>query len=388
MPDYHDPIRQAETLSELYSQDKRPLGLFLTAGCPYAVHIDGRPLLPDISGLTKIVGDELKPETLKGKFDHALHTLTEDGVKEPTIEDVLSYVRALRVVVGKDRLRDFSADELDSLDAAISEKIVKIVDVQLPERASPFVDLATWIGSVARTNAVELFTTNYDLLFEQALERAHIPYFDGFGGTQRAFFDPQGIEDETLPPRWARLWKLHGSINWVRDNKGNTIRTGGPVVDGCPLIHPSHLKYSESRRMPYLAMIDRMRLFLRQPSATMVVCGYSFRDDHLNEVLMQGTQGNSSAAVFALLFGPLDSYAAAIKIAEAIPSFNALATDEAVIGSKCGPWRLAEAVGAPEALATFWRSEKTVDDLIVGSFLLGNFVNLGAFLAALTARRT
>lgn len=37
----------------------------------------------------------------------------------------------------------------------------------------------TWISGTGREHPVEIFTTNYDLLFEQALERTHVPFFDG-----------------------------------------------------------------------------------------------------------------------------------------------------------------------------------------------------------------
>ncbi len=34
---------------------------------------------------------------------------------------------------------------------------------------------------------IELFTTNYDLLLEEALEDEEIPYFDGFVGSKKSF---------------------------------------------------------------------------------------------------------------------------------------------------------------------------------------------------------
>ena len=54
------------------------------------------------------------------------------------------------------------------------------------------------------------------------------------------------------------------------------------------VIHPSYMKYQESRRMPYLAMVDRLRAFLKQPTSTLILCGYSFRDEHVNEVYRDG----------------------------------------------------------------------------------------------------
>ncbi len=40
---YHDPIRQSKYLRQALSQDKKPVGFFLSAGCPLAVSMsDGK----------------------------------------------------------------------------------------------------------------------------------------------------------------------------------------------------------------------------------------------------------------------------------------------------------------------------------------------------------
>ena len=137
---------------------------------------------------------------------------------------------------------------------------------------------------------VEVFTTNYDLLTEQALERFRIPYFDGFSGSKEAFLDTHSIDHDELPPRWARLWKVHGSINWAVNGAKQVCRVS--ACTGKCIIQPSHLKYDESRKMPYLAMVDRLRAFVRKPSSVLVVCGYSFRDEHLNACLLEGLTGS------------------------------------------------------------------------------------------------
>lgn len=45
-----------------------------------------------------------------------------------------------------------------------------------------------------------------------------------------------------MPPRWARLWKLHGSINWRFNRASKTVfRTEREDSGDELLIHPSHL---------------------------------------------------------------------------------------------------------------------------------------------------
>jgi len=132
---------------------------------------------------------------------------------------------------------------------------------------TPYHHVTAWIGAISRLYPIQLFTTNYDLLAEQALEENRVPYFDGFVGTRDTFFDLQAMEQDALPTRWARLWKIHGSVNWTEDQDGKIHRRHSPGSK--QLIYPSHLKYDQSRRMPYLAMLDRLRTFL-DPDSTVL----------------------------------------------------------------------------------------------------------------------
>ena len=120
------------------------------------------------------------------------------------------------------------------------------------------------------------------------------------------------------------------------------------------MIHPSHLKYDQSRRMPYLAMLDRVRAFFRgdafkkrgdidkneKDSPRLVVCGYSFLDDHLNEVLLDGLRGNHNAQCFALMYSKLSGPdPRVIEYAEKQANLTVLAQDGAVVGTRIGLYR-------------------------------------------------
>ena len=290
------------------------------------------PLISDISGITRAVCDHLKEcESFKIVKEH----FRENGQKDPTVEDLLTYIRTLVSVAGNGNVRGLSAEQLDQLDKVICDQIHKIVDRNLPETDTPYHKLASWVRAVEREYPVEVFTTNYDLLIEQAFEKLSVPYFDGFSGALQPSFDLRAIEEDQLPCRWARLWKLHGSINWLLTNNkvfrglGNGERR---------VIHPSHLKYHESRRMPYLAMMDRLRRFLRDGSAVLIICGYSFRDEHINEVIVQGLQSLGTTAAFGLLYSKIGNYEEATSLAKGQPNLTLLAQDGAVIGSQVLDW--------------------------------------------------
>jgi SIR2-like domain len=250
----HDKTRIIQDLHESLSLDKHPVAILLGAGCPQAVRVindSGKniPIIPDVTGLTNHIKETLKDDPA---FSKLLSHFTEDGKNNFTIEDLLSHVRLLSRVVGKGDARGIDKIKLDELEGSICSTIAKVVNKSLTAKDSPYHLLAQWIRGVRRNTPVTLFTTNYDLLMEQALEEEYIPYFDGFVGSRNPFFDVSAIEEDNIPTRWTRLWKLHGSINWQKGpgNDGMVVRSQGPSRDGGVLIHPSEMKYDQSRKMP------------------------------------------------------------------------------------------------------------------------------------------
>ena len=388
----HDPKRQVEYIQQCLSSDKKPLGFFLGAGCPMAVQVDAEgksPLIPDIAGITKLVCDDLaKCEDCGPLLEILEKHFKKDKRNDTTVEDMLTHIRALRAVAGNAAVRGLSGENLDRLDEKICQLIHKIADKALPNAETPYHRLAAWVDAVRRESPIEVFTTNYDLLMEQAFEDCQVPYFDGFAGVRRPFFDLRAIEEDMLPPRWARLWKLHGSVNWYQvAGKGVFRGTSNEGGDSKRVIHPSHLKYQESRRMPYLAMLDRLKAFLKQPTATLILCGYSFRDEHINEVIVQGLQATQTAIAFALLFKPIAQYSHAVELASKRPNLNVLAPDCAVIGALSAPWpeRDAESVSSDNDKWVKWEPIDPANENSkrTAKFTLGDFAAFGQFLQEL-----
>jgi hypothetical protein len=387
-----DPGRQLSYMQQCLASDKKPLGLFLGAGCPMAIKVgDGSdaPLIPDIAGISRIVRDALGQSANCGPLLETIRShLKVDGRDDANVEAMLSHIRALRVVAGKDQVRGLTAEDLDHLDDEICRIIHQTADRTLPDSGTPYHSIATWVDAIGRHSPVEVFTTNYDLLMEQAFEDLRVPYFDGFAGARRPFFDLRAMEEDRLPPRWARLWKLHGSINWFQVAGKGVFRGDSKDDSGSRrVIHPSHLKYQESRRMPYLAMFDRLRAFLKQPTAALILCGYSFRDEHVNEAIVQGLEGTQTTVAFALLFGSLDEYQQAFSLATKRPNLNVLARDGGVIGGKEAKWPAKEKDSASPESAKWitWAADAQAGEAgtLSAEFVLGDFAILGEFLGEL-----
>lgn len=322
--------RIEESLSQCLSQGKRPLGLLLGAGCPSSIKVEDtngeqKPLIPDIAGLTDVVNRSLTPSY--SKYAALLSRLSDDLDRNPNVEEILSHVRGLAQIVGKGQVHDLDMDEIEDLEKAITGHITQAVTVELPPAPTPYDDLAIWAHAVTRDIPIRIFTTNYDLLLEAAFERKNVPFFDGFTGAQEPFLDSAAIEADDLPPRLTRIVKLHGSSNWVVREARGVVRLAANDSAEPRFIHPSHLKYTESRRMPYLVMFDQLRDFFRQQSATLITVGYSFRDDHINDIVSQGLRGNPSAKIFGLQYDKADAYESAIDIGRAHLGLTIVASD-------------------------------------------------------------
>lgn len=343
----HGP--QVEILERTIRDDGRRVAFLLGAGCGASIEVAGQPLVPIISGLTATARSHMSGAT-GGTLASLDLMLKEDGIGNPTIEDWLSRLRAMAEIVGASEVRGLKADQISELESALTLSIRTQLDVDLPTNGGGFDSLARWAGSGDRSSPVELFSLNYDLLVETAFERAGLPYFDGFVGSVRPFLDLQAIETDTVPPRWARLWKMHGSVDWVVE-ENHVRREGNPAKRTGAMIHPSHLKYDQSRRMPYYAMQDRLRRYMALPNATLITIGYSFGDEHINELILQGLRSNSSAVTFALMRSDLSKYPD--LEAHAINNLNmrVLAKTGTVAAGVASTWDAAGEVG-PIAIGT------------------------------------
>ena len=383
----HDPYRRVNDILQRLSPGRMRIAYLLGAGCPLSIRSNGKPLIPDIAGLTEEVKAALVAEAATADVTEGIWARVEKrGIEKPTIEDLLSHTRTLLSLCGEDGVDGFSRDQLEAFDQGACATVRKAVSARLPSEGTPYHTLASWIQSISREHPVEIFTTNYDELMEQALESRGVPYFDGFVGSASAFLDLDSMVEDDLPARWARLWKVHGSINWWL-TKDEHVRRSRDRIDGEQLlIYPSHLKYDQSRQMPYLAMLDRLRVFLRANQSVIVTCGYSFVDEHINAYLAQGLAGNPNASCLALVWGDLESAPHAVALARKHANLTVMAADGGVIGTVKRNWSTDQKDNNPayqiaitqEALPDY-RSTAPEGQC---KWLLGDFASFGDLLAS------
>lgn len=368
-------------LRQILSQGRKRIGILLGAGAPLSIRVNeagkitqtGSPLIPDVAGITARV-----LRSLEDGDKEAIDQLAPELGESPNIETILTRIRRLSQAIGGMEFNGLTGNQYGELADRICNEIGAIVAQRLPQEPNPFSQLVSWIGGTHREHPIEIFTPNYDLLLEEAFERARLPYFDGFTGAHRPFFDPTTIAEDLLPSRWSRIWKIHGSLGWdVTDE--SVIRTGSRTATS--LIYPEHLKYDHIARQPYTALFERLRDFLTTPDSLLICSGFSFFDAHITSVIDESLAANAHTAVLAFQYKSLEEEIYATEVAMRRPNLSVYAKDGAVIFGVPGKWK----TGSPPTeewasiKRTFWDTTAEERD---GRFMLGDFSKLATFFSS------
>jgi SIR2-like domain len=208
--------------------------------------------------------------------------LSPSSVKAKDIEGLLSACQFKLAL-------DADADVESFLKAAELEvlKLCSFVD-----RSTDLTNHEIFLRKIARRQTklarAQIFTTNYDVAFEEAARRIHFHVIDGFGFGNQGSFDGNTYdldivrrrkgEAALLEPNVVHLHKLHGSVDWD-DIDGSVHRSASPSHP--VLIYPSQDKYQMSFRPPYLESMSRFQIALRQTDITLLVVGFGFNDSHI-----------------------------------------------------------------------------------------------------------
>lgn len=130
---------------------------------------------------------------------------------------------------------------------------------------------------------LNIFTLNYDLCVEDALGRAN-KIERGFNESK--IWDYKKYEQQSEFSKYdIYLYKLHGSIDWDRDEK-----TGQIMYNNVNLINKPDLIFGNIYKLqyvdPYLFQFYELRKYALDAKLVIVV-GYSFGDEHINGILSQ-----------------------------------------------------------------------------------------------------
>lgn len=181
-----------------------------------------------------------------------------------------------------------------------------------------------------------IFTSNYDLAFEYAFDNLGIKYIDGFSGFHHRYFKPETFNYDIFYPgsttagkvqrieKVVRYYKLHGSISWVNDDvrSANNIygieempielirrkaADNGNFGYGNLLIYPTAVKKSFTLDFPYSELFRHFAYWTSLPQSVLFTIGYSFCDEHFNDIIYQALSNPSFTLIIIDLHGSMKS---------------------------------------------------------------------------------
>jgi len=162
-----------------------------------------------------------------------------------------------------------------------------------------------------------LFTTNYDMAFDCALDNLGVHYINGFMGVHNRCFRPEVYDYDFYYPgqsvtgkvhraeKVIKYFKLHGSLSWVTTNQcPNNIYgikeiplnaesiindESDPIKDDPVelLIYPCVSKKRFTLDLPYSELFRQFSQAITQSQSVLFCLGYSFNDEHINDIIKQ-----------------------------------------------------------------------------------------------------
>ena len=263
---------------------------------------------------------------------------------EVKLEDFLNYLYALKYLmkqseglISKNEL-EIDIEKLGKLIEAIKKAIFEMCDIdnisfvknwflnkkgnkeikEKMEKEGKYTYHKSFLTSLLQRplnlRRANIFTLNYDLAFEYAYDELGIEYINGFVGFNERNFRPEVYNYDFFFPgdttegkvrrieRVIKYYKLHGSLNWVykNQNKNNPYGLYEIPIElvrmklenkmdnlGEIMIYSTSSKKEYTLNFPYSELFRKFADRLQQPEAVLFVVGYSFYDEHINDIIYQ-----------------------------------------------------------------------------------------------------
>ncbi len=289
---------------------KQPHILLLGAGASLCAD------LPDLKGLGEGVETGLTHENLQ-KYLHIKKDLENKVIDEPSVEDIFSHIQ-----ISLELIYDNNEKEpLESLLADIKKQVAELVITEETTETHKLLvgklkkRLSGLSLSDQRKFRYSVFTTNYDLLIEQACDANSVICVNGFIGKFRGDWVPSSFgydiseyisttkgKQPCLINNRINLYKMHGSITWQREVNKTIERIPPTRRYNVEIILPSSKKYIYTQFEPYERLFREFVEALNTGYSLLTI-GYGFGDDHINQFIFEKLE-RSTNKVIALSRSP------------------------------------------------------------------------------------
>ena len=276
------------------------------------------PAIPTMKGLLK----SIRESDLSDEQKEIIEQIAE--VKKDNIEDILGTLYSKKAYMegmgntGSDDMV-FSLELINKIEGIIYDNLTPNLDSDnISESCKQVLGYYKLLYSkITNRNKdlsrINVFTTNNDLFNETALDSLNIHYINGFSGGLKRYFNPAffnytyskrmdtSLEKFEPVNNMVYLYKIHGSVNWIEDcsnaNSYFNIRELTEIEEnynGKTMIYPTPMKQNKSLGSPYVDLFRELQHKLLEPNSVLFVIGYSFNDEHINDMIYRSLVTNSS----------------------------------------------------------------------------------------------
>ncbi len=214
-------------------------------------------------------------------------------------------------IAWKDLNRTWTPQEsktlFDNLEEKLTERLSKWLNMGA-ENTDYLKPISEYLKNTEdRSSILEFFTLNYDLVFEKHFNSSDETLLNT--GFNNGFFDGF-IDNSTSSSFRINYYKLHGSINWEKEETGkikesfyykdenqvfNRNRSDSPEMSveeflSIPL-NKAHIIFGQGGKFltvdPFISLLYHFKQQLSQKQIYFVI-GYSFFDPYINNMLLEG----------------------------------------------------------------------------------------------------
>ncbi|MDE3839055.1 hypothetical protein C0966_06680 [Bacillus methanolicus] len=275
------------------------LSIFIGSGCSCSS-------IPLMGNTFKRIKNELEDKHLLGEY------LDENNNNiEKCLDWLISGLQFLKE--DDDKFPSYQALYYTIL-SKLKDSIISLDPTKSDLTLRDYCNFFNYVFSIRKENhfyPLNIFTTNYDLFIEKALENVKIHFINGFNGIINREFDPsmfriRYVDDENRYKdkwdpisRFCRLFKLHGSINWFIENDRVIEKIGYDVSadQSNTVIYPTVNKHMQSLQSPFSELFREFSLQLQKPNMTLIVMGYGFPDEHINQLMQQALSNETFSLI-------------------------------------------------------------------------------------------
>lgn len=159
---------------------------------------------------------------------------------------------------------------------------------------------------IQQAGITNIITTNYDRIIEYAIDFADGKCCTGFSDGYIRKFRKFNHFPFTTAKRTVNLYKVHGSIDWFKHRKNQTLNSL-PFFEKKMLgdtffpqiITPGNSKYKETHLDPFRTVISKADDVLRNSCAYLCI-GYGFNDEHIQPIIIDENRNKKKPIVIVV----------------------------------------------------------------------------------------